>query len=101
MALNVDFGASWTRDGTHDSWEYNLILSGSMSQVDIATFTEAEQKIPPGAHLCLSLYGLESIDEPSLAALVAARDRRGDLCKFRTGSRPEFQSLSANRRRPG
>jgi hypothetical protein len=101
MALNVDFGASWRRDGAQDGWEYNLILSGSMSQMDIGTFDKAEQKIPPGAHLCLSLYGLESVDQPSLAALAAARDRRGELCKFRTGGRHDFQSLFANGRRPG
>jgi hypothetical protein len=101
MALKVDFGASWTRDGPQDGWEYSLILSGSMSQMDIGTFEDAEQKIPPGAHLCLSLYGLESIDQPSLAALAAARDRRGDLCKFRTGNRSDFQCLATSGRRRG
>ena len=87
MALSVSLGAVWTKGGETDSCVHGVVLGGTMSEEDIPAFEETEQQFPPGAYLCISLAGLESIDAPSLVALAAVRERRGDHCRFLAADR--------------
>jgi hypothetical protein len=100
MALSVNLGAVWTKGGETDSCVQGVVLRGTMSEEDIPAFEETEQKFPPGAYLCISLAGLTSIDAPSLVALAAVRERRGEHCRIVAGGRlTDLSTASARGRR--